>query len=1414
MKATGERFIPNAGMDSVLELEHTHRYSAVAHLMKDKNVLDAACGVGYGSALIARFARSVVGIDIDPETIAYAENHYSADNISFKEMSIANLQFESGSFDAVVSFETIEHVGEDIQRDFLSEVKRVLKPEGVFIVSTPDVDVFIQRSHGTYHNPFHIKEYNAAQFEKLLGEFFPNVVLHKQGKVDCSVIDGQGRSLLSGAPYNMTGEYLIAVCSLDSKDIALGSVYQPSSSIINCRFYFDYGEGYSEAHRLDSFFEPTQDGRFCLNQSLTDMEQPKRIRFDPCHFPVKITNLTAEYEDGTPVILTPLNSNKDEGTSHSFMHGNPSYELCPISEKALNLVFSGILDPFMQAEVDGYWATLFSKKDGQIAVLEKDYNLLNESKSFIEQERIRLLQENRNLFAENRQVLIDKVALLSDNQTLKNEQNKLVEAFHCLENDYRKALEDSAEQRRIFVNEKEDIANKYNLLLSEHENLSTAHNILNSSYNSLVEKNSSSYAEKEQLMAEKEQLMMEKEQLVSVQNNLSQELSSVRAENEELKAQYNNILNAQFWKITAPMRWLVDLFKHNPISDSVRKLVYSLRVFGFSVTLKKVKRYLQRKRATHYINSSQGVQVVEHFEDISAFIRACEANNADIHLKKELLKYCNKESVLLISHELDRTGAPVVLEYMAERLLDQGRLPVVVSPHDGALRNTFVEKNIPVIICENIYGNDIIVRCGKLFTLIVVNTIVGAPLISQLSGMNIPVLWWIHEAKVSYHPGILETLPESVGDNIHIYCGGIYAQRVLQTYRPQYASGQLLYYVPDYARSQNESVELGFKYDRNKVLFAIVGALEERKGQDLLVQAIQLLSDGIRDKCLFVFVGQQYYKPAYEAINSAIKDYPESVLYIPQLDRAKLTKLYEEMDCLICPSRDDPMPTVATEAMSLSKLVICSENTGTAGLIEDTGGGILYKNNDPKELANCIEHVVEKRIDVNTICANGRRTYEKYFTQDVFDQNVDFIYRGLTSKEMLSVNETVSVVIPTYNAGDSFPLLLDLLKKQEDVFGIELVIVDSGSSDDTVAIAESYGAKVVHITQSEFSHSYARNLGAQSASGKYVLFMTQDAMPGNTVWIRDMAQPILHDLAVAVSCREEPRKDCDLLGRFSIWQHSKYMGILEQDRLLKMPQSADYDSLRKNSQLNDVACLIRRDVFLQFNYKGDYAEDLDIGLRMIKAGYRLALLANAPVIHSHTRPAFYYLKRCLVDVTTLKKILPDTPMETISDETYVNRMIVMYAMAKAYAAELALWLDETINVKGFISQTDRFFVEKRGTFSKLKLKDLRPYIDADCIYEDTLFADFIKDLYKHAILSSPLDFSYAAAQQYMLVETLPEYIKSSKAPIDRHLKEEICELVIKHCGQMAGIGLASYTMNQENDTSFLNEWAKMLKRGV
>ncbi len=139
--------------------------------LEDSVVLDAACGAGYGSFYLAEKARIVVGIDKSKIGIGYCKKNYKADNLMFVQMDCLEMAFRNHTFNFVFSLETIEHVTDD--RMFLSEMCRVLKKEGAFIISTPHGKKGVKPT-----TPSHFREYTPEEFRNLLKEYFKDVVLY------------------------------------------------------------------------------------------------------------------------------------------------------------------------------------------------------------------------------------------------------------------------------------------------------------------------------------------------------------------------------------------------------------------------------------------------------------------------------------------------------------------------------------------------------------------------------------------------------------------------------------------------------------------------------------------------------------------------------------------------------------------------------------------------------------------------------------------------------------------------------------------------------------------------------------------------------------------------------------------------------------------------------------------------------------------------------------------------------------------------------------------------------------------------------------------------------------------------------------------------------------------------------------
>lgn len=219
MKYTGERMIPKEDAEAVhptfqhkMEAEHFVRYKFASSFVDGKKILDLGCGTGYGSNfLITKFKpREICAVDISVEAIKYAKDKFIADNLNFTIASAEKIPFGNQEFDIVICYELIEHVNDYF--NVFNEIRRVLKNDGILIISTP-------RRKEELRNEFHTYEFKKEEFENILKKYFGNrVKFYVQNNSFASIIsDGSGidkfDSILSLDEFTFeNSDYFIAVC--------------------------------------------------------------------------------------------------------------------------------------------------------------------------------------------------------------------------------------------------------------------------------------------------------------------------------------------------------------------------------------------------------------------------------------------------------------------------------------------------------------------------------------------------------------------------------------------------------------------------------------------------------------------------------------------------------------------------------------------------------------------------------------------------------------------------------------------------------------------------------------------------------------------------------------------------------------------------------------------------------------------------------------------------------------------------------------------------------------------------------------------------------------------------------------------------------------------------------------------------
>lgn len=380
---------------------------------------------------------------------------------------------------------------------------------------------------------------------------------------------------------------------------------------------------------------------------------------------------------------------------------------------------------------------------------------------------------------------------------------------------------------------------------------------------------------------------------------------------------------------------------------------------------------------------------IYHFYDLRKLIRL-EENRQQIWyygITRQELQKNARETIGLLSTDLAFGGTAIALFHMAKILKKLGYSILFASMMDGPLRKRIEELEIPVIVDANLQLATMRETAWLMeFKLILCNAINYYIFLSERD-LGISMIWWLHDSAFFYDGVDREVIQRISGENLRVLSVGPVPEKALHQVLPEMPLEQFLYGVDDMT---GEAVKT---LSHEKVCFVTIGFIEKRKGQDILLQAVRLLEKEVRERAVFYLIGQNTSLLATQ-IRDEIKQMAEMIMTGP-VEREEIDKMLRNADVMICPSREDPMPTVAAEAMSYGVPCIVSDVTGTAAYINEGKDGLIFESEDPKMLARKIRWCVENRDKLEQMGKKARRIYEKYFSMEVFEKNVIEIVREI-----------------------------------------------------------------------------------------------------------------------------------------------------------------------------------------------------------------------------------------------------------------------------------------------------------------------------------------------------------------------------------------------------------------------------------
>ncbi len=379
-----------------------------------------------------------------------------------------------------------------------------------------------------------------------------------------------------------------------------------------------------------------------------------------------------------------------------------------------------------------------------------------------------------------------------------------------------------------------------------------------------------------------------------------------------------------------------------------------------------------------------------------------------------------KKKILFITHQLTRTGAPIVMMDAVRILKDAGCEIHMISMDEGELRADVEALGIDITIRKEFMEDwKSFLEPIWNYDLVFVNTIVPLQTIHLLNLAHMQVIWWIHEPEI-YFDVYGQWLPDfsSLKPHIHVWAVSPVVQEIIKR-RCGYEAELVPFGIADVAETGSVQSDDAGRNSRHPtdttptdgsstdsyltqvhddsaqqtVTFLTIGVYCKRKGQDLLQKAIASLPEDLRTKCRFLFCGNQtdVEPDVYEPLKE-FAAHTENVELLPEMSHDEMLRTIKQADYLLIPSRQEPMPTVAAESMMLSVPCVISDVCGVAKYLKHGESGIIFKSDDIGALSQAIQEAIslrrERPEDYHKMCKAARTVYEESFSFDQFREHL------------------------------------------------------------------------------------------------------------------------------------------------------------------------------------------------------------------------------------------------------------------------------------------------------------------------------------------------------------------------------------------------------------------------------------------
>jgi glycosyltransferase involved in cell wall biosynthesis/GT2 family glycosyltransferase len=483
-----------------------------------------------------------------------------------------------------------------------------------------------------------------------------------------------------------------------------------------------------------------------------------------------------------------------------------------------------------------------------------------------------------------------------------------------------------------------------------------------------------------------------------------------------------------------------------------------------------------------------------------------------------------------------------------------------------------------------------------------------------------------------------------------------------------------------------------------------VGTLAPHKGVDVLIRAFR----SVRGADLTLDLhGSLTAHPGYVAELRRAADGDPRIRFHGPFAEGDQPRVLAAIDLLALPSVWwENSPLTVLEALAAGIPVVASAIGGLPEIVADGDTGLLVPASDVEALRRALEDVTGGRVLAEgrepvplSTAADGARDLEELYARRA---------RVEPHAPARGSAPRATVVTLVKNGAPYLRDLMESLNGQELEGGLEVLAVDSGSTDGSLAILEAHGARVLRVPPDSFDHGGTRNLAASEARGAVVVFLSQDAVPAGTSFVHTLVETLEADPRLAGAfARQVPRSGADPLTRRDL---AAWVAAAPAARVVFLPETSALEALSPLERhrllaFDDVASAVRREVLLAHPFaRTRFGEDVEWAQRVLRQGFGIGYVPSAVVVHSHARTARGLFRRNYLGHRVLQRLFG---LRTIPDLPHLVR-----ASAGALASDLATLAREGARASAWLAAPAQALAASYGQYRGARDEaEGRPYPD-------------------------------------------------------------------------------------------------------